>query len=165
MKPKVLIMMGSASDASVMEKAGEVLGELGIPFRMTVSSAHRTPERTLKIIRESEKEGVEVIIAGAGMAAHLPGVIASHTILPVIGVPIDASSLIGLDALLSIVQMPPGIPVGTVAVGKAGAKNAAFLAAQILALKDRKVAAKLREGRRKMAKEVEEKDRELQRGK
>jgi len=157
MKPKVLIVMGSDSDLPVMEETAGILKEFGLPYLMTVASAHRTPEKTLRIVKDAEKKGVEVIIAGAGMAAHLPGVIASHTILPVIGIPLDASPLKGMDALLSIVQMPPGIPVATVAIGKAGAKNAAILAVQILALKDSALSKKLIEHRKKMAKEVEEK--------
>jgi phosphoribosylaminoimidazole carboxylase PurE protein len=160
-KPKVLIVMGSDSDLSVMKKSAEILDDFTVPYHMTVTSAHRTPERTRKVVREAEKSDVEVIIAGAGMAAHLPGVIASHTILPVIGVPIDSSSLNGLDALLSIVQMPPGIPVAAVSVGKAGAKNAALLAVQILSRKDRKLAGKLLEHRQRMSEEVETKAKKL----
>lgn len=161
MKPKVLIIMGSDSDLPVMEEAANMLKEFNIPYNMTVASAHRTPERTLKLVRDAEKNGIEVIVAGAGMAAHLPGVIASHTILPVIGVPLDASPLKGMDALLSIVQMPPGIPVATVALGKAGAKNAGILAAQILARKDPKLIDKLLEHRKKMSQEVEEKAKRI----
>ncbi|MEW6109085.1 MAG: 5-(carboxyamino)imidazole ribonucleotide mutase [Nitrospirota bacterium] len=157
MKAKVLILMGSDSDLPVMEETSNTLKGFDVSYQMTVTSAHRTPERTLKIVREAEKNGADVIIAGAGMAAHLPGVIASYTILPVIGVPLDASPLKGMDALLSIVQMPPGIPVATVSVGKAGARNAAILAAQIIARKDPKLARKLIEHRARMAKEVEEK--------
>lgn len=162
MKPKVLILMGSDSDLPVMEKTANMLKEFNIPYHMTVSSAHRTPERTLKLIKDSEKGGVEVIIAGAGAAAHLAGVIASHTILPVIGVPIDSSSLKGLDALYATVQMPPGIPVATMAIGAAGAKNAGIFAAQILALKDPKIAAALRAYKKKMAKEVEQKAKKVE---
>ncbi len=157
MKPKVLIVMGSDSDMPVMEEAVRTLDSLGIPCRITVASAHRTPERTLRLVREAEKDGVEVIIAGAGMAAHLPGVIASHTVLPVIGVPLEASPLKGMDALLSMVQMPPGIPVATVALGKAGAKNAGLLAAQIMAGKNPALTKKLIAHRKKMVREVEEK--------
>jgi phosphoribosylaminoimidazole carboxylase PurE protein len=157
LKPKVLIIMGSDSDLPVMEETARVLDEFGIPYHMTVSSAHRTPERTLYLVREAEKQNVDVIIAGAGMAAHLPGVIASFTVLPVIGVPLDSSPLKGMDALLSIVQMPPGIPVATVAVGKAGARNAGILAAQIIARKDPKMSKKLLDHRARMANEVEEK--------
>lgn len=165
MKPKVLIIMGSDSDLPVLEETAKVLADFNIPFSMTVASAHRTPQRTVSVIRDAEKEGVEVIIGAAGMSAHLPGVIASHTVLPVIGVPLDASSLNGLDALLSIVQMPPGIPVATVAIGKAGAKNAAILAAQIIARKDPQLTKKLLEHRKKMAKEIEEKARKVEKRK
>ncbi len=157
MKPRVLIIMGSDSDLPVMEEAARVLDGFGVPSMMTVASAHRSPERTLTLIKNAVKGGIEVIIAGAGMAAHLPGVIASHTILPVIGVPLDASPLGGMDALLSMVQMPPGIPVATVAVGKAGAKNAGMLAAEIIAGKDPALAKKLLDHRKAMVKEVEEK--------
>lgn len=165
MKPKVLIMMGSDSDLPVMEETAKMLDFFGVPFRMTVASAHRTPARTMKLIKQAEKDGADVIIAGAGMAAHLPGVIASHTILPVIGVPLDASPLRGMDALMSIVQMPPGIPVATVAVGKAGAKNAAVLAVQIMARKDRGLSIKLADHRKAMAEEVEQKAASLGRRK
>ena len=161
MKPKVLIIMGSDSDLPVMEEAAKILDEFGVPYHMTVASAHRTPARTVKLVKEAEKNGADVIIAGAGMAAHLPGVIASHTVLPVIGVPLDASPLKGMDALLSIVQMPPGIPVATVSVGKAGARNAGILAVQIMARKDPKLSKKLLLHREKMAAEVEEKARKL----
>jgi len=157
MKPKVLILMGSDTDLPVMEETARVLDTFGIPYHMTIASAHRTPERTMRLVKEAEKNGVEVIVAGAGMAAHLPGVIASHTILPVIGVPLDASPLKGLDALLSMVQMPPGVPVATVSMGKAGARNAAILAVQIMARKDAGLAKKLLAHRKKMLKEVEDK--------
>jgi phosphoribosylaminoimidazole carboxylase PurE protein len=133
---KVLILMGSKNDHEIMQKAAEVLEKLGISHQMEISSAHRNPEKTRKLAQDAEKRGFEVIIAGAGMAAHLPGVVASHTNLPVIGVPLSASSLSGLDSLLSMVQMPSGVPVATMAIGPAGAKNAAILAAQILALSD-----------------------------
>lgn len=150
-KAKVLIVMGSDSDRQVMEKTAELLKELGIPFDMTVASAHRNPERVRKLASEAEKEGIEVIIAGAGMAAHLAGVTASHTVLPVIGVPLSSSPLAGIDSLLSIVQMPPGVPVATMAIGKAGAKNAAVLAAQILARKDKRLAGKLHKFKKNLA--------------
>lgn len=149
--------MGSDSDFPIMEETAGILEAFAVPYVMTVASAHRTPARTLKLIRNAEKNGVEVIIGAAGMAAHLPGVIASHTVLPVIGVPMDASPLKGMDALLSIVHMPPGIPVATVSIGKAGARNAAILAVQIMARKDQTLTRKLQEHRQKMAKEVEEK--------
>lgn len=165
MKPKVLIIMGSDSDLPVMEETAKVLADFNIPCSMTVASAHRTPQRIVSVIRDAGKKGIEVIIGAAGMSAHLPGVIASHTVLPVIGVPLDASSLNGMDALLSIVQMPPGIPVATVSIGKAGAKNAAILAAQILAIKDPQLTKKLLEHRRKMVKEVEEKARKVEKKK
>ncbi len=164
MKPKVLIVMGSDSDLPIMEAASNMLKEFNIPYHMTVSSAHRTPDRTLKLVKNSEKNGVEVIIAGAGAAAHLAGVIASHTILPVIGVPIDSSPLRGVDALYSTVQMPPGIPVATMAVGKGGAKNAAIFTAQILGRKDAKIARALRDFKKKMAAEVVKKAKKVEKG-
>ncbi len=151
---KVLVILGSASDKEKMEPTWKTLKEFDVDFRVVVSSAHRTPERTRDIIREAEKEGVKVIIAGAGAAAHLPGVIAAETVLPVIGVPVDSSPLAGVDSLLSIVQMPPGIPVATVGVGKMGAKNAAYLAVSILALTDEDLRRKLIEKRREMAEKV-----------
>ena len=161
MKPKVLIIMGSDSDLPVMEKAEEVLREFKIPYDITVASAHRSPERTVTLAKEAEKKGIEVIIAGAGSAAHLAGVIAAHTILPVIGVPIDSSPLKGIDALFSTVQMPPGIPVAAMAVGSAGAKNAAIFAAQILQAKDPKLVKVLRAYKKKMAEEVLRKAKRL----
>jgi len=128
---------------------------------MTIASAHRTPGRAIRLAAEAEKKGADIIIAGAGMAAHLAGVLAAHTILPVIGIPIDASSLNGLDSLLSTVQMPPGVPVATMAIGKAGAKNAAILAAQIIARKDASVADRLKAYKKQMAEEVEKKAKAL----
>lgn len=157
MKPKVLIIMGSDSDLPIVEETGKVLKEFGIPFEMTIASAHRTPERVRKLATEAEKKGIDVIIAAAGAAAHLAGVVASHTILPVVGVPINSSPLQGFDSLLSTVQMPPGVPVATMAVGKAGAKNAAILAAQIIGRKDRNIARKLLAFRKGLALEVEKK--------
>jgi 5-(carboxyamino)imidazole ribonucleotide mutase len=150
--PKVGILMGSKSDWEVMSQARAICDELGIPCEARVLSAHRTPDETLAWAAAAAGRGLRVIIAGAGGAAHLPGVVAAKTLLPVLGVPIDSSSLRGLDALLAIVQMPRGIPVGTLAVGKAGAANAALLAAAILALEDPHLAARLaawREGRRR----------------
>lgn len=164
MKAKVLILMGSDSDLPVMEKTAKQLDEFGIPYHMTVSSAHRTPDRTVRLVQEAGKKGVEVIIAGAGAAAHLAGVIAAHTILPVIGVPIDSSPLEGIDALYSTVQMPPGIPVATMAVGKAGAKNAAIFAAQIMAVKDKKIVRVLKAYKKKMAGDVEKKAKKIEKG-
>ncbi len=150
--PKVLILMGSARDQEVMLKGAKLLEDFDISYQMEVSSAHRNPEKTKRLAQEAEKKGVKVIIAGAGMAAHLPGVVASHTTLPVIGVPLSASSLLGMDSLLSIVQMPSGIPVATMAIGEAGAKNAAILAIQILALSDEKLKNKLEEFKEKGSK-------------
>jgi 5-(carboxyamino)imidazole ribonucleotide mutase len=151
MAGKVLILMGSASDAEVMAEAGRVLAEFGIPYRMTVASAHRTPARTQRTAREAENEGYAVVIAGAGAAAHLAGCVAAETILPVIGVPLPGSPLLGFDALLATVQMPGGVPVATMAVGKAGAQNAGFLAAQILALSDPDLGERIRKRRQAMA--------------
>lgn len=157
MKPRVLIVMGSHFDLSVMQESKEVLKEFGIPCEMTIASAHRSPDRTERIVKDAEKKGIEVIIAGAGSAAHLAGVIASRTILPVVGVPIDSSPFNGLDALFSTVQMPPGVPVATMAVGKAGARNAAIFAAQVLMSKDASLRKTLRLYKRKMSREVERK--------
>jgi phosphoribosylaminoimidazole carboxylase PurE protein len=157
MKAKVLIVMGSDSDLPVMQETEKVLKDFSITYDITVASAHRSPERTTKLTKDAEKKGIEVIIAGAGCAAHLAGVIASHTILPVVGVPIDSSPLKGVDALFSTVQMPPGIPVATMAVGKAGAKNAAIFAVQILMSKNASLKKALRAYKKKMAKEVEKK--------
>ena len=157
MKPKVLIVIGSDSDLPVMEETGKVLDGLGIPYTLAIASAHRSPERTRKIATEAEERGIEVIIAGAGMAAHLAGVLASYTLLPVIGVPIESSSLHGLDSLLSTVQMPPGVPVATMAIGRAGAKNAAIFSAQIVSRKDYRVAKRLKKYKKKMSEEVEAK--------
>jgi len=163
MKPKVLILMGSDSDLPVMEEAGKILKRFSIPYEMTVSSAHRTPDRTLRLVKAAEKNGVEVIIAGAGAAAHLAGVVASHTVLPVIGVPIDSSQLQGIDSHNSTVQMPPGVPVASMAIGRTGAKNAGIFAAQILALKDPLVANALRDYRKKMASDVMKKAKKIER--
>ncbi|MEW6213727.1 MAG: 5-(carboxyamino)imidazole ribonucleotide mutase [Nitrospirota bacterium] len=157
MRPQVLIVMGSDSDMPVMEEADRILKELGISCEMTIASAHRTPARAIRLALEAEEKGTEVIIVGAGMAAHLAGLLAAHTIVPVIGVPIDASPLNGLDSLLSIVQMPPGVPVATMAIGKAGAKNAAIFSAQIIGRKDPEVAERLKNYKKRMAEEVEEK--------
>ena len=153
--PKVLIVMGSASDKEVMAEAAKVLRELGIPYEMGVYSAHRTPERAAKLASEAAGRGVRVMIAGAGAAAHLAGAIASRTNLPVIGVPLAATPLAGLDALLATVQMPAGFPVATMAIGKPGARNAAFLAAQILATSDDSLSRKLTAWREEKAREVE----------
>ena len=160
--PLVSILMGSESDYEVMVEAGRALDQFGISFEMTVSSAHRTPERTAGIVRGARQRGIKVIIAGAGAAAHLAGVVAAETTLPVIAVPIDSTSLHGLDALLAMVQMPAGIPVATVAIGKAGARNAGILAAQILALSDADLTRRLVEFKAEMASGVEVKAKALQ---
>jgi len=136
MQPFVLVLMGSRSDLPVMEATAVTLGKLGVPYEMTVRSAHRTPAETAATVRDGEQRGCQVVVCAAGLAAHLAGVVASHTLLPVIGVPMPGGPGGGMDALLSTVQMPGGIPVATVALGKAGAKNAAFLAAHIMALAD-----------------------------
>lgn len=159
---KVLIVMGSDSDLPVMEEAAKILRQFGIPFEMRISSAHRCPDTTAQLSATAESRGVKVIIAGAGMAAHLAGVMAAGTILPVIGVPIGGGGLNGVDALHSTVQMPGGIPVATVAIGKAGAKNAGILAVQMLALSEPALALLLKEFKESMAREVAAKDRELQ---
>ncbi len=161
--PLVGIVMGSDSDLPVMQAAGDFLESAGIEYELRISSAHRTPEQAAEYARTAGDRGLKIIIAGAGMAAHLAGVLAAHTNLPVIGVPIDASSLNGLDALLSTVQMPPGIPVATMGIGKAGAKNAAVLAARIIALNNPKVARALEEHCRAMVKQVEEKNTKIAR--
>src|SRR5918999_53424 len=152
----VLILMGSDSDAPVMQGAVDLLRELQIRCEMTVASAHRSPDRVMRLVREAPVRGVKVFIVGAGAAAHLAGVVAAHTSLPVIGVPIDSSALKGLDALLSTVQMPPGVPVATVSIGKAGATNAGVLAAQILAIGDKQLASRLETYKRGLAEKVEE---------
>jgi len=157
----VSIVMGSDSDLPVMEETVKILEAFAIPHELYLTSAHRTPERTTAFCRGAAKRGVRVIIVGAGAAAHLAGVIASQTLLPVIGVPIDATSLQGLDALFATVQMPGGIPVATMAIGKAGAKNAALLAIRILALEDADLLKKLQTYVRKMAQEVERKHENL----
>jgi phosphoribosylaminoimidazole carboxylase PurE protein len=161
-KPLVGILMGSDSDRAIMMETGRILDELGIPWELRVSSAHRSLDKTLAYVRGADERGVQLIIAGAGWAAHLAGVVASATALPVIGVPIDSSPLQGLDALLSTVQMPPGVPVATVSIGKGGARNAGILAAQILALKDPQLRKKVRLFKQKLAKEIERKDEALQ---
>jgi phosphoribosylamine--glycine ligase len=151
----VLILMGSDSDAPIMQGAADILREMAIPCEMTVASAHRSPERVMRLVSEAPGRGVRVFIVGAGAAAHLAGVVAAHTSLPVIGVPIDSSALKGLDALLSTVQMPPGVPVATVSIGKPGATNAGVLAAQILALSDPALAARLAQYKTRLAEKVE----------
>jgi phosphoribosylamine---glycine ligase len=151
----VLILMGSDSDAPIMQSAVDVLREFQIPCEMTVASAHRSPERVMRLVTEAPARGVKVFIVGAGAAAHLAGVVAAHSTLPVIGVPIDSSALKGLDALLSTVQMPPGVPVATVSIGKPGATNAGVLAAQIIGVGDRAMAERVGAYKRKLAEKVE----------
>lgn len=160
--PQVLIVMGSESDLPVMEEGAKVLAEFGIPYEIRISSAHRSPARTAALAGEAAGRGVRVIIAGAGMAAHLAGVIAAETVLPVIGVPITGGALNGLDALYSTVQMPGGIPVATMAIGKAGAMNAGIFAVQLLALGDERLTAALGSYRERMAASVAAKDQALQ---
>ncbi len=152
---QVQILMGSDSDAPVMQRAVDLLQTLGVTVQMTVASAHRSPARVQRIIEEAPGEGVKVFIVGAGAAAHLAGVVAAHSTLPVIGVPIDSSPLSGWDALLATVQMPPGVPVATVSVGAAGATNAGVLAAQILALSDPDLAQRLADYKQSLAEKVE----------
>lgn len=162
-RPKVWVAVGSDSDLAVMEEAVRALQEFGIPYEIDVTSAHRTPDVTARLARDAERRGIGVIIVGAGHAAHLAGVVAAHTTLPVIGVPLPSSSLQGLDALLATVQMPGGVPVATVAIGKSGATNAGILAAQILAIADPALRRKLREYKDRMASKVIEKNRALKR--
>ena len=150
----VVIIMGSQSDEPTIAPCAEILRELGVPFVMTVSSAHRTPERTEALVAQEEAAGARVFICAAGMAAHLAGSVAARTLRPVIGIPVTGSALGGMDALLSTVQMPPGFPVATMALDKAGARNAAWLAAQILALEDAALAHRLAAARRKMREAV-----------
>lgn len=160
--PKVLLMMGSDTDLPTMQEAADILGIFEIPYEMRISSAHRSPVRTMALASEAADRGIKIIIAGAGMAAHLAGVVASKTILPVIGVPMPGGALNGLDALYATVQMPGGIPVATMAIGKAGAKNAALFAVQILALSDQHLASLLQQYRVEMDKDLEQKDADLQ---
>ena len=155
--PQVGIVMGSDSDLAVMQEAAAILKKFEISYEMTVASAHRSPQRAADFAGGALQRGLKVIIAGAGHAAHLAGVLAAHTHLPVIGVPIDSSCLQGLDALLATVQMPPGIPVATMAIGKSGARNAGILAAQIIAVADSGLGQKLEDFKQEMAQKVAEK--------
>lgn len=159
--PFVAILMGSESDLEVMRAASEVLEGLGVRREIRIASAHRTPDAVRRYIAEAEERGCAVFIAGAGLAAHLAGAVAAHTTRPVIGVPLDAGPLKGLDSLLSTVQMPGGIPVATVAVGRAGAKNAGYLAAQMLALSDEGLRERLAADRRAAGEKVAERNRAL----
>ena len=160
-KPLVGILMGSDSDFSVMEETSKILDKFGVGHEVIVSSAHRSPERTRKYVLGASKRGIKILIAGAGAAAHLAGVVAAETTLPVIGVPIGSSALNGLDALLSTAQMPGGVSVAGMAIGKAGAKNAGILAIQILALNDKNLHKKLLKFKKDQAKAVEQKSRKL----
>jgi 5-(carboxyamino)imidazole ribonucleotide mutase len=160
-KPLVSIVMGSDSDLDIMRETAKALEGFGIAYEIDVTSAHRSPERTAEFARKAADRGIRVIVAGAGGAAHLAGVIAAHTSLPVIGVPIPATALNGLDSLLATVQMPAGIPVATVAIGKAGATNAGILAAQIIALSNAGLAKKLDTHKENLANSVEEKSKKL----
>ena len=161
--PKVGILMGSDSDLEVMREAEKRLDEFGVLYETRILSAHRSPAKTLEYASSALERGIEVIIVGAGAAAHLAGAVAANTTLPVIGVPIDSSSLKGLDALLSTVQMPAGVPVATMAIGKAGAVNAGIFAVEILARKDARLSAKLAQFKKELASGVEEKDKKLRR--
>ena len=154
MTAKVAIVMGSKSDWPTMQKAGQMLESFGVAFDKQVVSAHRTPDLLFTFAEQAESKGINVIIAGAGGAAHLPGMIAAKTHLPVLGVPVKSSALSGMDSLLSIVQMPKGVPVGTLAIGEAGAANAALLAAGILALEDKELADKLKEFRKEQTESI-----------
>lgn len=161
-KPLVGMLMGSDSDLPVMEKAAEVFREMGVPFEMDISSAHRLPDKTAEYARTARGRGIEVLIAGAGMAAHLAGVVAAHATLPVIGVPLKSAALNGMDDLYSTVQMPPGIPVATVAID--GAKNAAYLACSILSIKYPDMSEKLEAFRQKTRQALMSKSEELKKG-
>ena len=154
--PQVAIFMGSKSDEATVRPCADVLDKLRVSYTFTITSAHRTPERTSRLIKELEEAGVQVFICAAGLAAHLAGAVAAKTIRPVLGIPISASSLGGWDALLATVQMPPGFPVGTLALDKVGARNSAWLAAQILALHDPDLAQRIQAERLKMIQQVEE---------
>jgi phosphoribosylamine---glycine ligase len=161
-KPLVGIVMGSDSDLEIMRETASVLKKFGVPYEMTVASAHRSPQRASEYARTAMERGIKVIVAGAGHAAHLAGAMSAYTILPIIGIPIDSSCLKGLDSLLSTVQMPPGIPVATVSIGKPGAVNAGILALQILALSDTTIQNKLLDYKHQLAGQVEEKARKIE---
>jgi len=160
-RPLVSVVMGSDSDFPIMSETIKVLEDFGIPHEVFLTSAHRSPERTTSFAKGAAKKGIKVVIVGAGAAAHLAGVIASQSLLPVIGIPIDATALGGIDALLSIAQMPGGVPVATMAVGRAGAKNAALLAIRILAVEDKNLQKKLQAFIQKMAQDIEKKQENL----
>ena len=157
----VAVIMGSDSDLPTMKESTKVLSEFGLPFEVKVLSAHRSPELVQKYVKSADKKGIKVIIAGAGAAAHLAGVIASHTALPVIGVPMETSHLKGIDSLFSTVQMPSGVPVACMSIGKSGAKNAAILAVEILALNNSRLSNKLKDFKASLVKSVEKKNKAL----
>jgi 5-(carboxyamino)imidazole ribonucleotide mutase len=161
-KPFVAILMGSDSDLSTMQNTANVLKSFNIAYEIKIASAHRTPDATIQYIKNAEQRGCAIFVAAAGLAAHLAGAVAAHTLKPVIGVPIAAGSLGGFDSLLSTVQMPGGVPVACVAIGSPGAKNAGYLAAQILALSDEKIAKELKRERTKKAEEIQKKNNELE---
>jgi len=165
LEPVVEIVMGSDADIAIMTEAEKVLKEFKIPYGLRIISAHRTPDKAIEYGKSLNKRGIKVVIAGAGAAAHLAGVIASHTIVPVIGVPLNTSPLSGIDALFSTVQMPGGIPVATMAIGKAGAKNAAIFAVQVLAVEDKSLKEALSDYRKKIAEAVVKKDKQLSKAK
>ena len=160
-KREVAVIMGSDSDLNVMKETMHLLKEFDVPYEVKILSAHRSPQMTSDFAKRAEKKGIKVIIAGAGGAAHLAGVVASHTILPVIGVPMETKALKGIDSLLSTVQMPGGIPVATVAIGKAGAKNAAILAAEILGINNAALRKKLKTLKKKLVDTVKKKNKKL----
>jgi phosphoribosylaminoimidazole carboxylase PurE protein len=162
MKPVIGIIMGSDSDLPVMQEAGKILKQFEVPYEIGVYSAHRSPHRTAEYVRTARERGLKLIIAGAGSSAHLAGVTAAETTIPVIGVPIDSSPLSGFDALLSTVQMPPGVPVATMGVGKSGATNAGIFAVEILALSDERLSSKLTEYKSKLEQAVAEKSKKVQ---
>jgi 5-(carboxyamino)imidazole ribonucleotide mutase len=162
MKPLVGIIMGSDSDVEVMQEAGKILKQFGVPFEIGVYSAHRSPHRTADYVRSARERGLKLIIAGAGASAHLAGVTAAETTIPVIGVPIGSSPLLGFDALLSTVQMPPGVPVATMGVGKSGATNAGIFAVQILAIEDENLMQRLVDHKANLEKSVAEKSKQIQ---
>lgn len=158
-KPKVAIIMGSDSDLKVMNEAASILEEFNVPYEIKILSAHRTPEDTIRYAKEAKSKGIQVIIAGAGGAAHLAGVIAAHTLLPVIGVPMETEHLKGIDSLFSTVQMPSGVPVGCMAIGKSGAKNAALFAVEILTILDKGLYKRLEQYRKRLTKSVRKKNK------
>jgi len=157
------IVLGSDSDLSTMKEAADILEKFKVPYEMTISSAHRSPERTINYAKRAEKKGLKVLIVGAGGAAHLAGVVASHTTLPVIGIPMYTEPLKGRDSLYSTVQMPKGVPVATMAIGKSGAANGAVMAAEILALSDAQIRKELKKYKADLAREVEKKGKRLER--